>query len=305
MENFQINVDAQGVALVTFEVPGRSVNVISAAVQRDLDLLVKAIAEDDRIVGAVLQSGKPSGFCVGADLTELPADIARWGGASGPEEIAMAVADAGSFSRRVRALETCGKPVAAVLAGAAIGGGLELALGCHYRVAAADRPVRLSLPEAKLGLMPGGGGTQRLMRLIGLNRAVPAILDGEAIGQDLALESGVVHAFLPEADLVAAARTWVLAAVGAAANPWDVKGFKLPGGGPHGPAGYGQFGPAIAARRGGEAGDSAATGNILKALYEGAQVPIDAGLRIEARYFYKTATTPGVAERIAAFLSKA
>lgn len=304
MDNFDFAVDSDGIATITFSVAGRSVNVINATVQHDLDALVDRLRNDERIVGAILVSGKDSGFCVGADLAELPADIARWSLARSPQELGEAVADAGSFSHRVRALETCGKPVVAVLSGAAVGGGLELALGCHHRIAAADRPVHLALPECRLGLMPGGGGTQRLLRLMGLVRTVPVVLDGDAIPLADALECGIIHTTVPAAELLAAARAWIIGG-GSPVAPWDVKGFRLPGGGPHGPAGYTQFGPQIAARRGDQPGEAAASANILKALYEGAQVPVDAGLRIEARYFYRTACSPGVSERIAAFLEKA
>lgn len=300
MNNFKVDRDADGIASVTFDVPGRSMNVISAAVQRDLTELVAMIVSDDSIRGAVLVSGKPNGFCVGADLTELPDDIARWRLARDPGELAVAVRDAGSFSQCVRAIETCGKPFAAVIGGIAVGGGLELALGCHYRVMAADPAPRLALPEATLGLMPGGGGTQRLIRLMGLNGGLVHILDGVPIPVDEALATGVIHAIVPAEAMVETARRWILDG-GSATAPWDAKGFRIPGGGPHGPAGYGLFGPQVAARRAAAFDADPATGNILKALYEGAQVPIDAALRIEARYFYNTACAPGVVERVEAF----
>src|SRR3546814_3126806 len=131
-------------------VPGRSMNAISASVQRDLDVLVAAIKSDDSIRAMVLQSGKESGFCAGADLTEMPADMARWRAAETEEEKRAGALDAGGFSQRIRAIETCGKPVAAVIAGLALGGGLELALGCHFRVAVDDPKLRLALPEASI-----------------------------------------------------------------------------------------------------------------------------------------------------------
>ncbi|MGE4303993.1 MAG: enoyl-CoA hydratase-related protein [Novosphingobium sp.] len=303
MENFTISVDADGIALVTFDVPERSTNAISAGVQRDLDTLVATIKGDDAIRGVVLQSGKAKGFCAGADLRELPTDIARWRAATAAGKPAEGVSDAGGFSTRVRAIETCGKPVVAAIAGHALGGGLELALGCHYRVAVDDPAPLLALPEASLGLIPGGGGTQRLLRLMGLNAALPYLLDGTPISPGDALASGVIHAVVPAVQLIETARRWILDG-GDAIAPWDKKGFQIPGGGPHGAAGYLTFGPAMAARRAGPAGRAAATANILKVVYEGAQVPIDAGLRIESRYFFNTAHSDDAVAKIEKFMAR-
>jgi 3-hydroxyacyl-CoA dehydrogenase/enoyl-CoA hydratase/3-hydroxybutyryl-CoA epimerase len=227
----------------------------------------------------------------------------RWRTARTPEQLAAGVADAGGFSRRIRAIETCGKPVAAVLEGLALGGGLELALGCHFRVAADDPALRLALPEASLGLMPGAGGTQRLLRLMGIDAVLPYLLDGKRLSAADGLAYGILHAVVPAAVLIETARRWILDG-GAEIAPWDQRGFRLPGGGPHGPAGYLSFGPAVAARRAGADGDQPATASILKAVYEGAQVPMDAGLRIESRYFFNTARSDQAREKVQAFLDR-
>ncbi|MDB5714873.1 MAG: hypothetical protein JWO15_2270 [Sphingomonadales bacterium] len=303
MKNFTIVIDGDGIALLTFDVPGRPVNLISASVQQDLGILVATIKSNDAIRGVILRSGKKGSFCVGADLTELPISMARWRAAATHEELAAGVRDAASYSAHLRALETCGKPIAALVEGTAVGGGLELALACHYRIAVDDPTLHLALPEASLGLMPGGGGTQRLLRLLGLNETMPYVLDGMKLSLADALSTGVVHAKGSVGTLEDAARQWIVNG-GAALAPWDVKGFKIPGGGPHGPAGYGAFGPSVAARRAGSDGQKPATANILKSLYEGAQVPIDAGLRIESRYFFKTACSDEAGEQVRAFLER-
>jgi enoyl-CoA hydratase len=302
MDNFTLDPGTDGIAVVTFDMPGRSMNIITHAVQNDLGLLARRLREDDAIIGAILCSGKSSGFCAGADLNELQTDIERWRGARTQDELRAALAQASDFSRRIRDLETIGKPLVAVIGGTALGGGLELALGCHYRIAIDDEPLRLGLPEATLGLMPGAGGTQRLSRLAGLNAALPYLLDGAPIHVDEALALGVIHERTTRGRALDRARQWI-ADGGSGIAPWDGKGFLLPRGGPHGPAGYALFGPAMAARRGGErTGD--ADGNIFKAVYEGAQVPMDAALRIESRYFLNTARTPAAAERVGAFLNR-
>jgi len=291
MKNFSIEVDQQGVAVVRFDVPGKGMNVISGEVQREFDEVVETLRTNPAIRGAVLVSGKASGFCAGADLTELVDSMARWSEARSQEELLAGVADAGSWSRRLRALETCGKPVAAVIAGLAVGGGLELALACHYRLVADDPALRLAFPEASVGLLPGAGGTQRLTRLMGLSAALPYLVDGKPIPMNEALASGVVHTVAPAGELLDMARRWVLAHPEALA-PWDEKGFSLPGGGAQGKDGYHRFAPAMAARLARRGDQFPATGNILKCIYEGAQVPIDRGLRIEARYFFNTARSP-------------
>lgn len=302
MQNITIEVEGDGVALVTLDVPGKPVNVISRSVQQDLDQLVERLRSDPAIRGAVLRSGKAGGLCAGADLGEMLDDIARWRLAQSQDQLRAGVAEAGGYSRRIRALETCGKPLAVVIHGLALGGGLELALGGHYRVAVDDPALRMALPEAGIGLMPGAGATQRLIRMIGINAALPYLLDGAPIALADALAGGIVHAAAGDgAQAVERARQWILAN-GDPIAPWDVKGFRLPGGGPHTSAGYQIFGPAMAARRAGGQ-EMPGIGNILKAVHEGAQVPMDAGLRIETRYFFNTARSPEAHAKIEAFFA--
>ncbi|MEG7359577.1 MULTISPECIES: enoyl-CoA hydratase-related protein [Pseudomonas] len=291
MKNFSIAIDDDGVALVTFDIPGKSMNVISDEVQAELDAVVEMLRDSERIRGAVLISAKPSGFCAGADLPEIVGHFKRWRAARDQQALRQGLVESSSLSRRLRALETCGKPVAAAINGMALGGGLELALACHYRVAVDDPKLRLAFPETGVGLLPGAGGTQRLMRLIGIEAALPYLLDGVPITADAALAGGILHARVPADSLLDTARRWVLEHPQAQA-PWDDSAFKLPGGGPHSPQGYRGFAPAIAARLANSGADHPALGNVLKCVYEGAQVPIDAGLRIESRYFFNTVRSP-------------
>lgn len=303
MENFTLEVDGEGIALVTFEMPGKSLNIISQSVMADLGKLAERLRSDPAIVGAVLRSGKPGGLCTGADLAEMADDIGRWRTAQSQDELRAGVTQAGAYSQRLRALETCGKPIAVIVHGMALGGGFELALACHHRIAVDTPALRLALPETSIGLMPGAGATQRLTRILGLNAALPHLLDGTPIPLADALDSGVIHAIAP--DLSSAAeqgRNWILAA-GDAVAPWDVKGFRFPGGGPHTSDGYNGFGPAMAARLS-EGAIAPGIANSLKAVYEGSQVPIDAGLRIESRYFFNTARSPEARAAVDEFLAR-
>ncbi|MEZ5995163.1 MAG: 3-hydroxyacyl-CoA dehydrogenase NAD-binding domain-containing protein [Hyphomonadaceae bacterium] len=292
MENFKIDVDADGIALITFDVPGRSMNTITASVMRDLAELVKTIKTDANIKGAVIASGKESGFCAGADLGEMNQRGAAQAAAPASEDEKLKKQFEQSFSlnRAYRDLETCGKPVAAAIEGLALGGGLEMVLACHYRVAADNPKIKLGLPEAKVGLLPGAGGTQRLPRLIGVQNAAMMILQGQDKPPQEAKSLGFINEVVAPGKTIEAAKAWVKANPKAIA-PWDVKGYRVKDG-PFTPGG------AMAAV-GGNAMVSKQTNlnypaqrNILSCIYEGMQVPIDAALRIESRYFIKTANTP-------------
>ncbi len=291
MKNFSIEIDVDGVALVTFDVPGKGMNVISDEVQRELENVIETLSSSPQIRGAVLLSGKPSGFCAGADLSELTGHLDRWRAASSEAELRQGLNESSSLSRHLRALETCGKPVAVAIGGMALGGGFELALACHYRVAVDDPKLRLAFPEASVGLLPGAGGTQRLLRLLGIGAALPYLLDGKPIAPADALAGGVLHALVPAEALLDTARRWVLEQSQSCA-PWDEKDFKLPGGDAHSATGYRIFAPAMAALHARGAADYPALGNILKCVFEGSQVPFDTGLRIESRYFFNTLRSP-------------
>ncbi|MBU2125826.1 MAG: enoyl-CoA hydratase/isomerase family protein [Alphaproteobacteria bacterium] len=298
MENFKIDVDADGIALITFDVPGRSMNTLTSGVMQEIPEWVERIKTDDAIKGAVLTSGKASGFCAGADLGDMAGGML----AGGSLQDAY---DAGwKLNGALRALETCGKPVAAAINGLALGGGLELTLACHYRVVADDSKIQLGLPEIKVGLFPGGGGTQRLTRLIGVQAAMTAMSAGSSWRPNDAKGAGVVHEVVAKGSEVEAAKAWIKGG-GKAVQPWDDKSFKLPGGGPYHPAGIQNFLVGNAMLRKQSYGNYPAVLNLMKAVYEGVQVPMDAALRIETRYFIKTLMTPQAQGMIRSlFLSK-
>lgn len=298
MENFKIDVDADGIALITFDVPGRSMNTLTGSVMDEIPQWVERIKSDDAIKGAVLTSGKSSGFCAGADL----GDIA--GGMIGGTSLQDAFDAGWKMNGALRALETCGKPVAAAINGLALGGGLELTLACHYRVVGDSPKIQLGLPEIKVGLFPGGGGTQRLTRLIGVQAAMMAMTEGKSFRPNDAKGAGFIHEVVPVGTEVEAAKAWIRGG-GKAQQPWDDKGFKLPGGGPYHPVGVQNFIVGNAMIRKQTYGNYPAATNLMKAVYEGIQVPMDAALRIETRYFIKTLMTPQAQAMIRSlFLSK-
>ena len=293
MENFKIEVDADGVALVTFDVPGRTMNTLTAKVVQEFPQLIEQIRTNPAIKGAVLTSGKPTGFCAGADLGEMGSGALTGGADTRSEDDRLKAQFEGAFllNKTFRAMETCGKPIACALNGLALGGGLEIALATHSRVVADNPKIQLGLPEAKVGLLPGAGGTQRLPRLIGMQAAAGLILEGKPSSPSEALKLGFVDAVVPADQVVAAARAWILEKGDPVAR-WDRKDFRIPGGGPSTPGGAQVFIMGNAMLRKQSFGNYPAQLNIMKCFYEGLQVPIDAALRIESRYFVKTLATP-------------
>ena len=293
LETFSLDVDADGIAVATFDVPGRSMNTLTARAIQDLEAIADEVGSNATIKGLVITSGKTSGFCAGADLGELGGGSLDGDKSGVPEAQLKAAFDrAFQMNKILRNLETCKKPVACAINGLALGGGFEVALGCHYRIAANDNPkFQLGLPEAKVGLMPGGGGTQRLPRLIGAQAAAPYLLQGENMTAQQAKDLGVVHELAPTAQLVGRAKEWVKANPNAKA-PWDDAKFKIPGGKPDSQQGsmVFTFGAAMLAKQ--TWGNYPAQKHILSAVYEGLSVPMDAALRIESRYFVKTLMTP-------------
>jgi 3-hydroxyacyl-CoA dehydrogenase/enoyl-CoA hydratase/3-hydroxybutyryl-CoA epimerase len=291
MENFKFELGGDGVALITFDVPGRSMNTLTASVIREIIELTEKIKTDDAIKGVIFTSGKATGFCAGADLGEMNQGAGRGGDTKDPEA-ALKAAFEGAFSlnKTFRALETCGKPIAIALEGLALGGGLEFALACHYRVAGDNPKSQFGLPESKVGLLPGAGGTQRLPRLIGVQNAAMMILQGEPKKPAEAKALGFINEVVPMGEAVAACRKW-LSASPKAVQPWDEKGFRVKDG-PYTPGGGMAFigGNAMLGKQ--TFGNYPAQKHIMSCLYEGIQVPMDAALRIESRYFVKTMQTP-------------
>ena len=299
-QNFTLETDADGIALVTWDMPGRSMNVIDARVMEELSAIVEKVASDSAIKGAVLTSGKDS-FCGGADLTMLEtlsrtfADLTKSQG----EETAnkLLFDESRKLSLIARRMETCGKPWAAAINGTAMGGGFELILACHHRVASENDKTRLGLPEIKVGLFPGGGGTQRIARMLQPADALQFLLKGDQLRLNRAKAMKLVDTVVPPADLVRTAKDWIKAGSSAKA-PWDVDGFKLPGGPVYSKAGMNVFPPANALYRRETYDNYPAARAILQVVYEGLQLPMDQALRVESRWFAKILRSPEAAAMI-------
>jgi len=299
-ENFTVEIDADGIALVTWDMPGRSMNVIDKKVGDELAAIVEQVATDPAIKGAVITSGKDS-FCGGADLSMLETQNRAYAELkkSQGEEAANArlFDDVRKASLLFRRIETCGKPWVAAITGTAMGGGFELALACHHRVAADNDKARLGLPEIKVGLFPGGGGTQRIPRMLQPVDALQFLLKGDHIAFNRAKAMKLIDAVVPAADLVRTAKDWIKAG-GTAKQPWDLDGFKLPGGPVYSKAGLMVFTPANALYRRETYDNYPAARAIMQVVYEGLQLPIDQALRVESRYFAKVLRSPEAAAMI-------
>ena len=300
MPNFKFEVDADGIALVTWDMPGRSMNVIDMGVMEELSGLVDKVTSDGAIKGAVITSAKDA-FCGGADLAMLErmgaiyADLVK---SKGAEAAAAYVFDESrKLSQLYRALEKGGKPWVCALNGTAMGGGFELALACHQRIAADNSKTRLGLPEIKIGLFPGAGGTQRIARILAPADALQFLLKGDQLKLDRAKAMKLVDNVVPPADLIKASKDWIKAG-GKAVKPWDEKGFKLPGGPVYSKAGMMVFPPANAIYRRETYDNYPAARAILQVVYEGLQLDMDTALRVESRWFAKILRSPEAAAMI-------
>jgi 3-hydroxyacyl-CoA dehydrogenase/enoyl-CoA hydratase/3-hydroxybutyryl-CoA epimerase len=279
-QNIRYSVDADGIAILAIDVAGRPMNVLTPEFRADLAECIDKVVADSSVRGAVVCSAKSS-FMAGADIKDMVGAFDR----------GITAKEASGFSwelhKLLRRMETCGKPFAAAINGVALGGGLEVALACHYRVIEDGAKAGVGLPEVTIGLLPGAGGTQRVPRLIGIPAALRLITEGKQLAPADALKQGLVHEIAPAAEIVERARQWILKG-GEGVQPWDRKGFKVPGG-------AGQTSPAVAqAFMAGTALTARATMRnlpapvaILSCVYEGTQVPIEQGLALESKYFGK------------------
>ena len=298
--NFRFETDADGIATLTWDMPERSMNVITPQVMEELSQVVNKVASDEAIKGCVIVSGKEA-FSGGADLTmlqglrDLYVRLAKEQG----EQIAMQrfFDESRKLSQLYRKLETCGKPFAAAIHGVCLGGAFELALSCQLRVVSDDASTRVGLPEIKVGLFPGAGGTQRVSRLMQTGDALQMMFKGDQIKALPARNSGLVHAVLPRDQIVAAAKEW-LKANPQAKQPWEDPKFKLPSNKVHSPAGMQIWPPANAIYRRETNDNYPAARAILNAVYEGLQLPMDLALKVESRYFAKILRTKEAASMI-------
>jgi 3-hydroxyacyl-CoA dehydrogenase/enoyl-CoA hydratase/3-hydroxybutyryl-CoA epimerase len=298
--NFSLDIDGDGIALVTWNSPGRTMNVIDAAVTEELSAIVEETATDGAIKGVVITSGKDS-FCAGADLSVLESLSRSFAElvASQGEEAANArlFEDSRKWSLLCRRIETCGKAWVAAINGTAVGGGFELTLACHRRIAADNPRTRVGLPEIKIGLFPGAGGTQRVARLLPPSDALQFLLKGDQLQLNRAKAMKLIDAVVPPGDLIKAAKDWIKSSATAKA-PWDVDGFKLPGGPVYSKAGLQVFAPANAIYRRETYDNYPAARAIMQVVYEGLQLPMDQALRVESRWFAKILRSPEAAAMI-------
>src|SRR4051795_5173434 len=300
MSNFKFEIDADGVALITWDMPSKSMNVIDVSVMEELEGIIEKVSADAAIKGAVVTSGKDT-FGGGADLTMLEKQRADYETTlkQKGEEAAAAIVfeESRRLSQVFRKLETCGKPWVAALNGTAMGGCFELALACHHRIAGDNPKTRLGLPEIKVGLFPGAGGTQRIVRMMATADALQFLLKGDQLRLDRAKTMKLVDSVVPAADLVSAAKSWIKTSP-KSKQPWDVDGFKLPGGPVWSKMGMMTFPAANALYRKETQDNYPAARAIMSCVFEGLQMPFDTALRIESRYFAKVVRSPEAAAMI-------
>ncbi|UZE04711.1 3-hydroxyacyl-CoA dehydrogenase NAD-binding domain-containing protein [Pseudomonas corrugata] len=270
------------IVILTMDLPGQSANTMNAVYREAMAACVaRLVAERDSIAGVIITSAKKT-FFAGGDLNELVA--------VGKSEAKAFYTMILGLKAQLRALETLGKPVVAAINGAALGGGWEICLACHHRVALDHPSVRIGLPEVTLGLLPGGGGVVRMVRLLGLEKALPYLLEGKRVCPRQALQAGLIDELAVDGDeLLAKAGAWILANP-AAVQPWDVKDYRIPGGTPSDPGVMQTLAIAPSILRNKTQGCLPAPEKILCAAVEGAQVDFDAAHLIETRYFTELTT---------------
>ncbi|MES2104271.1 MAG: 3-hydroxyacyl-CoA dehydrogenase NAD-binding domain-containing protein [Pseudomonadota bacterium] len=274
--------DSSGVVTLTIDMPNQAVNTMNAAFQAALgESVTRLEQEKDSISGVIVASGKET-FFAGGDLRELIKIQ--------PEHAQDCLNMVEQNKAVLRRLETLGKPVVAAINGSALGGGLELALACHHRIALDNPKTKIGFPEVTLGLLPGAGGVVRTVRLLGLQEAMPYLVEGKQIAPAAALKAGLIQSIAGNReDMLQQAANWIQANP-QARQPWDSEGYKLPGGTPSSPKLLPMIMIAPAMLREKTRGNYPAPEAILAAMVEGAQVDFDSALKIEGRYFTHLAT---------------
>ncbi|NBB49746.1 3-hydroxyacyl-CoA dehydrogenase [Rhizobium sp. CRIBSB] len=285
-KNFTIETDADGIALVTWDMPEKTMNVFTVEVMDEIEKILDQTVADDGIKGVVFTSGKSS-FSGGADLTMIKGMFETIAAEriKDPASAVQKIFDAvGRMTWLWRKIETNGKPWVSAINGTCMGGATELSLACHGRVASNAKSVKIGLPEVKVGIFPGAGGTQRVARLANTQDALQMMTTGSSLTAARAKAMNLVHQVVEPGELINAAKQMIKDGLKPVA-PWDEKGFKVPGGGIWTPAAAQLWPAASAILRRETAGNYPAALAILKCVYEGLQVPFDTGLKIEQRYF--------------------
>ena len=267
-----------GCAILTWNDKDRPINVLSGPSLAELDEAIVRATTDDAVKGIVITGGKDGVFIAGGDLEQIESL------GSGPIDAEDLLNKTSGVLEQFRRQETCGKPIVAAINGVCLGGGLELAMACHRRIAVDSRHAKIGLPEAGLGLMPGAGGTQRLPRLIGVQDALGLIMTGRQLTPDKALAKGVIDEVVPTEDLLATAKAWI-AEGGSATQPWDERKFKVPGGGPESTRFMQTMMGSISMTHMNTFGNMPSQQAILSAVYEGLPMPMDRAGKVETRHF--------------------
>jgi 3-hydroxyacyl-CoA dehydrogenase/enoyl-CoA hydratase/3-hydroxybutyryl-CoA epimerase len=309
MAIFHYDVDADGVATIAWDLPGKSMNVLTEEGIVELGAAVDRALGDPAVKGVVITSAKAD-FAGGMDLNV----IARMKEAAGADPAKGVFDGVMALHALLRKIERAGmdpktlkggKPVAWANPGLSAGIGTEIGLACHRRFMAEGKG-RVGLPEILVGIFPGSGGTTRLTRMMGVMAAAPLLLEGKMLEPKAAKAAGLIDEVVAPEELLAAAKAWVLGASDAdIVKPWDAKGYKYPGGAPYQPAGFMTFVGASAMVHGKTQGVYPAAKAMLSAIYEGALVPFDTALRIEARWFTQVLMNPSSGAMIRSlFLNK-
>ncbi len=303
MTDFTYAVDADGVATIAWDTVGKSMNVMSQEAFLVLNGMIDDALGDAGVKGVIITSAKKD-FAGGMDLNVI-AKMKEDGGDNPAKSVFEGVMGMHAILRKIeragmdpKTLKG-GKPIVAALPGTALGIGLEIPLSCH-RIIAADNPkAKIGLPEIMVGIFPGAGGTTRLVRKMGAMMAAPFLLEGKLSSPKAAKAAGLIDEVVAPEDLLTRAKEWVLGATDAdLVKPWDAKGYKMPGGTPYHPAGFMTFVGASAMVHGKTMGVYPAAKALLSAVYEGAMVPFDTALKIEARWFTSILMNPSSAAMI-------
>ena len=282
MDDIRLERAANGTVTLTFDAPNQAVNTMNASCRSSLhEAVLRLLEQAASIKGVIITSAKSTFFAAG-DLNELSR--------VGPEDAERVFSMVECMKADLRQLETLGVPVVAAINGSALGGGWEIALGCHYRVMIDDSRARIGLPEVTLGLLPGGGGVVRTVRLLGLERSMPLLLEGKQLGPRAALDAGLVHALAATpAALLTVAQQWIDAHP-RARQVFDEEGYKIPGGTPKQPK-FAEMLPVVPAMLLDRTkGCYPAPAAILATAVESMYLTVEAALRVESRYFAQVAT---------------
>ena len=284
-----------GVVTLTLNDPAASANTMNDAYVEAMGRTVDRLVTEKALLKGVIITSAKSTFFAGGNLQML-AQIQ-------PSDAAQVFETIELVKQQLRTLETLGVPVVAAINGSALGGGLEIALACHRRIVADDNRIELGVPEVTLGLLPGGGGVTRTVRMLGLQDALmKVLLQGQRMKPAHALSVGIVDEVVAAGDLLDAACRWITTYDGDAKQPWDRDGYKIPGGTPSSPK-LAAFLPAFPAnlRKQLKGAPYPAPRAIMSAAVEGSQVDFETASRIESRYFVSLATGQIAKNMIQAF----